>query len=77
MDDFQYVHFLDTILHLLSIPASNAGCEKIISLDRCIKTDFKSVLHPDTVSSLIGVHFNFVFNCLEYSDFEPSFLDTA
>ena len=77
MDDFQYVHFLDTIFHLLSIPVSNADCEKIISLDRCIKTDFKSVLHPNTVSSLIGVHFNFVFNSLEHSDFELSLLDTA
>ena len=27
-----------------------------------IKTDFRSGLHPDGVSSLIGIHFNSVFN---------------
>ena len=27
-----------------------------------IKTDFRSGLHPDVVSSLIGIRFNSVFN---------------
>ena len=37
MDDFQYVNLLNTIRHLLSIPASNADYEKIISFVRSIK----------------------------------------
>ena len=44
---------------------------------RRIKTYFKSVPHPDTDSSPIGVHFNFVFNLCGQSDFEPSLLDKA
>ena len=42
-----------------------------------IKTDFKSVLHRGTVSYLVGVHFNFVFNYFELPDFETSLLDMA
>ena len=60
------------VLHLLSISASNADCERVFSLMRCIKTDLKSIFHPDTVSSLIGVHFNSVFNCCKQSKFKTS-----
>ena len=47
-------------------------CERMFGL---YQTDFKSGLHPDAVSSLIGVHFISVFNCCKQSNFEPSFLD--
>ena len=44
---------------------------------RHIKTDFRSDLHPDSVFSFIGVHFNSVFNCCKQSDLEPSLLNKA
>ena len=44
---------------------------------RRIKTDFRSGLLSDGVSSLISIHFNSVLNCCEQSNFEPSFLDKA
>ena len=48
-----------------------------IQLDEVYRNYFKLGLHPDTVSSLIGVHLNSVFNCCKQSNFEPSILDGA
>ena len=77
MGDCKYLNLSNLVLHLLSIPASSADCERVFSSMRCVKADLKSGLHPDAVSSLIGVHFISVFNCCKQSDFEPSFLDKA
>lgn len=65
MGDSKYLNLSTLALQLLSIPASNADCERVFSLVRRIKTDFRSSLHTDTISSLIGVHFNSTFKCCE------------
>ena len=50
MGDQKYWKLSTLALQLLSIPASNA---RVFSLVRRIKTDFRSSLHTDTISSLI------------------------
>ena len=56
MHDSEGLEKLATLaLQLLSIPSSNADCERVFSL---IMTDFWSNLHTESVSLLVGVHFN-------------------
>ena len=64
-------------LQLLSIPASNADSERVFSLVHRIKTDFRSSLQTETVSALIGYHFNKTCHCCEQSSFEESLLSKA
>ena len=73
----KYQHLCALALHLLSIPASNADSASAFSLVRRIKTDFRSNLIPDTISSLIGVHVNSPFRCCSQVDFSASLLDKA
>jgi hypothetical protein len=75
--DVKYQYLSSLALHLLAIPASNADSERVFSLVRRIKTDFRSSLLPDTISSLIGVNFNSPFQCCSQSEFSTSFLDKA
>ena len=49
----------------------------MFSLVRIIKTKFRSNLHTETVSSLIGIHLLSTFNCCEQSSFETSLLQKA
>ena len=71
----KYQHLCALALHLLSIPASNTDSERVFSLVRRIKTDFRSNLIPDSISSLIGVHVNSPFRCCSLVDFSASLLD--
>ena len=64
-------------MQLLSVPASNADCERVFSIVRRIKTEFRCSLHPETISSLIGVHLNSTYQCCEQSKFEASLLSKA
>ncbi len=59
---------------LLSYFTSHPEVEKAL---RRIKTDFRPSLLPETISSLIGVHFNSPFQCCSQTDFPTSFLDKA
>ncbi len=77
LGDMKYQHLSTLALNLLAIPASNADCERVFSLVRRIKTDFRASLLPETISSLIGVHFNSPFQCCSQTDFPTSFLDKA
>ena len=77
MGHYKYANLSTLSLQLLSIPARNTDCERVFSLVRRIKTDFRSSLHADTISSLIGIHFNSRFKSCEQSDFEPSLLEKA
>ena len=77
LGDMKYQHLSTLALHLLAISASNADCERVFSLVRRIKTDFRGSLLPETISSLIGVHFNSPFQCCNQTDFPTSFLDKA
>lgn len=58
MEEPKYVHLATLALELLAIPASNADSERVFSLVRRVKTDFRASLAPETLSSLIGCHFN-------------------
>ena len=58
MEEPKYVHLATLALELLAIPASNADSERIFSLVRSVKTDFRASLTLETLSSLIGCHFN-------------------
>ena len=73
--DMKYQHLSTLALHLLAVPASNADCERVFSLVRRIKTEFRASLLPETISSLIGVHFNSPFQYCSQTDFPTSFLD--
>ena len=55
MGDNKYSNLATLCLQLLSIPVSNADIERVFSLVRRIKTEFRSSLNVDTISSLIGV----------------------
>ena len=77
MDDYKYTNLTTLAMHLLSIPSSNADSEKVFSLVRRVKTEFRSNLLPETVSALIGVHFNTPDVCCKQSIFETSLLEKA
>jgi hypothetical protein len=77
MDDYKYFNLATLALHLLSIPSSNADSERVFSLVRRIKTDFRSNLLPETISALVGIHFNTLDTCCEQSVYETSLLDKA
>ena len=49
---------LATLALLLAIPASNADSERVFSLVRRVKTDFRASLSTETLSSLISCHLN-------------------
>ena len=65
------------IMNLLSVPTSNADCERVFSYVRRIKTEFRSSLCTATISSLIGCHFNKIGKCCEHTSFEESLLTKA
>ena len=77
MGDIKYPNLSMLVLKLLSIPTSNADCERVFSLVRRIKTHFRSSLLPETISSLIRIHFNSPFQCCEQSEYSTSLLDKA
>lgn len=77
MGETKYQHLSELVLQLLSIPTSNADCERVFSLVRRIKTDSRSSLLPETISSLIGIHFNSPFQCCEQTDYSASCLEQA
>ena len=52
MGEQRYKYLATLALQLLSIPASNADSERVFSLVRRIKTDFRSSLQTETVSAL-------------------------
>lgn len=58
LGESKYVNLATLALELLAIPASNADSERVFSLVRRIKTDFRASLALETLSSLIGCHFN-------------------
>ena len=77
MGVYKYRNLATCALTLLSIPASNADCERVFSQVRRIKTDFRCSLSTETISSLLGCHFNKVSKCCEITTFEHSLLVRA
>ena len=73
----KYHHLSDLSLNLLSVPASNADSERVFSLVRRIKTDFRASLATETVSALIGCHLNTTFECCEKRKFDVALLNRA
>ena len=51
MGSLKYENLSILALQLLAIPTSNADSERVFSLVRRIKTDFRASLSPETVSS--------------------------
>ena len=54
MGEYNYWNLATIALRLLAIHTFNADCKKVFSHVRRIKTDFRSTLSPNTISSLIG-----------------------
>ena len=52
MDEQKYLYMAILSLQLLSIPASNADSERVFSVVRRIKTEFRSSLSTESVFSL-------------------------
>ena len=73
----KYANLSTLALHLLAIPTSNTDSERVFSLVRRIKTDFRSSLSPETVSALIGCHLNKTGECCEVARFDDSLLVKA
>ena len=59
----EYCNLSALALNLLSLPTSNADSERAFSLVGRIKTEFRSSLASETVSSLLTCHFNKTCNC--------------
>ena len=74
MGDHKYEKLATTALTLLSIPTSNADCERAFSHVRRIKSEFRSSLSTETTSSLIGCRFNKTSLCCEQTVFKESLL---
>ena len=70
----KYCHLALLVLNLLTIPASNADSERVFSLVRRIKTEFRSSLATENVSSLITCHFNNMLQCCEHVKFNECLL---
>ena len=77
MGAFKYQHLGTLALELLSIPVSNAYSERAFSLAKRIKTVFRPTLATETLSALIGCHFNKTAKCCEMHKFEESLLKKA
>ena len=73
----KYYHISNLALNLLSIPASNADSERVFSLVRRIKTDFRSSLSTETLSALIGCHLNKTFECCERRKFDIALFEQS
>lgn len=50
---------------LLSIPHSNASCERVFSMLKKVSTDQRSLLLPDTVKAILRVKINTVGCCID------------
>ena len=61
-------------LQLISIPVSNADIERVFSLVRRIKTEYRCSLATQTLSSLISCHYNKTWTCCERYKFKYSLL---
>jgi hypothetical protein len=79
MGEPKHIHLSNLALQLLSIPASNADSERVFSLVRRIKTDFRSSLSVETLSALIGCHghFNSTGKCCELDTIDTVLLEKA
>ena len=78
MGELKYTKLATLALYLLAIPTSNADSERVFSLVRRIKTDFRASLAPETLSSLIGCHFNNTANCCKITgDIDNTLLKKA
>ena len=77
MGEPKYVNLATLALELLAIPASNADSERVFSLVRRVKTDFRASLAPETLSSLIGCHFNMNANCCQFDKIDDALIKKA
>ena len=77
MGALKYENLSSLALNLLAIPTSNADSERVFSLVRRIKTDFRASLSPETVAALIGCHLNKTSKCCETSKFDEQLMIQA
>ncbi len=77
MGEQKYQNLATLALQLLSIPASNADSERVFSLVRRVKTDYRASLLTETLSALIGCHFNKTVHCCEPFKFGEALLSKA
>ena len=61
---------------LLSLPHSNADCERAFSMVGKIHTEFRKSLNADTITAYLQCKLNFDANCHEF-DVTPSMLRRA
>lgn len=77
MGSLKYENLSSLALNLLAIPTSNADSERVFSLVRRIKTEFRASLSPETVAALIGCHLNKTSKCCKTSKFNEQLLIQA
>ena len=69
----KYRHTANIMLSILTIPHSNAECERIFSMVNKTKRKFRSNINDETLEKLIMVKISLQGSCYE-QNFEPSFL---
>ena len=77
MGNLLYKNLATLALQLISTPVSNADSERVFSLVRRIKTEYRSSLSTETLSALIGCHLNNTLSCCEPTEFEEALLSKA
>ena len=77
MGELKYQNLATLALKLLLIPVSNADSERVFSLVRRVKTNYRSSLSTETLSALIGCHFNKTVSCCELTKFDEPLLSKA
>ena len=77
MGEFMYQTLATLALQLISIPVSNAGNEQVLSVFAGLRLEYRSSLTTETVSALIGCHFNITLSCCEPTEFEEALLSKA
>ena len=61
---------------LLSLPHSNADCERAFSMVRKVHTEFRKALHADTITAYLQCKMNFDADCHQF-DVTPAILRRA
>jgi hypothetical protein len=76
MGEEVYKKICDVMLGILSIPHSNAECERIFSLVRKNRTEFRSSMLDESLESILLLKSNFSGRCYEQK-FDSNFLKRA
>lgn len=76
LGDYPFKRIARAMSFILSIPHSNAECERVFSIIKKQKTEFRSSLSNETLENLLIMKCNLKSKCYEH-EFDESFLSKA